>query len=323
MKTTWNILIVALILLLMTGCTAEVLPVSSPDADDTGSLPTPSPDTNGSPPLNGEVVVLGEPVTSYEVTFPDRNLELAVRNATGKSDGTLYSTDVAPITQLHFPLGGISDLTGIEQCINLGEITLSGNQVTDLSPLTNLSGRLIRVYSDGELLYEYTELRIFMTHNDITELPDLSKMSAVDEITLDLSNNKIEDISPLADLPNLVALYLHRNRISDISPVEGLTNLGCLDLWGNNISVISPVGKLTKLVILNLEDNQVEDISALADLTNLNTLILASNKIKDVSPLSGLTRLSRLDLRNNLISNASPLEALKDTVILLEGNPLE
>jgi len=268
------------------------------------------------------MVILKEPSDNYEVIFPDPNLELAVRDAVGKLDGTLYATDVASITKLHAPLKGIRDLTGIEQCINLGEIAMSGNEITDLSPLANLTGRLIRVYDDGKLVREYTELRIFLPNNNITKIPDLSKLASVTEITIDLSYNKIEDISPLADLPNIVALWLFCNRISDISPLKGLTHLGGLNLWNNSISDISPLKGLTELAILILEDNEIEDVSPLANLTNLNVLILRHNKITDVSPLAGLTRLSYLDLSYNQITDASPLETLKNTEILLEGNPL-
>ena len=299
--------------LLVAGCTTQVQEPQPEPASGTD---------NELPPFSGEMVILKEPSVNYEVVFPDPNLELAIRDATGKLDGTLYATDVAPITKLHAPLKGIRDLTGIEQCINLGEIVLSSNEITDLSPLADLTGRLIRAYDDGKLVREYTELRIFLPNNNITKIPDLSKLASVTEVIIDLSYNKIEDISPLAELPNIVALWLFCNRISDISPLKGLPHIGGLNLWNNSISDISPLKGLTELAILNLEDNEVEDVSPLADLTNLDLLILRHNKITDVSPLAGLTRLSYLDLSYNQITDASPLEALKNTEILLEGNPL-
>lgn len=47
---------------------------------------------------------------------------------------------------------------------------------------------------------------------------------------LDLYNNQIRDISPLAKLTNLTELDLENNQISDISPLETLTNLTILEI---------------------------------------------------------------------------------------------
>ncbi len=53
---------------------------------------------------------------------------------------------------------------------------------------------------------------------------------------LDLSDNKISDIKPLASLTNLELLSLNDNKISDIKPLKSLTNLTELILSGNPIA---------------------------------------------------------------------------------------
>ena len=65
---------------------------------------------------------------------------------------------------------------------------------------------------------------------------------------LDLRDNQISDISPLAGLTELRELEINRNAISDISAVRGLTNLTLLTLKDNQITDISPVAGLTQLV---------------------------------------------------------------------------
>ena len=56
-----------------------------------------------------------------------------------------------------------------------------------------------------------------------------------------LSYNSISDISPIAELTNLEALYLGNNPISDISPLAGLNELRELSLDNNSISDLSPL----------------------------------------------------------------------------------
>lgn len=76
---------------------------------------------------------------------------------------------------------------------------------------------------------------------------------------LDLSGNKISDLSPLARLTNLKELYLSYNQISDLSPLAQLTNLN----------------------FLFLESNQIGDLSPLSQLTNLQWLFVGGNPIKN------------------------------------------
>ena len=56
---------------------------------------------------------------------------------------------------------------------------------------------------------------------------------------LNLYNNSISDLSPLAGLTHLTYLTLVRNSVSDLSPLAGLTHLGELNLWDNPLSYTS------------------------------------------------------------------------------------
>ncbi|MBT9683092.1 leucine-rich repeat domain-containing protein [Pseudoflavonifractor sp. MCC625] len=58
---------------------------------------------------------------------------------------------------------------------------------------------------------------------------------AVNLKSLDLSENSITDLSPLAGLENLTYLELDRNNITDLAPLSGLTGLEHLNLYNNLI----------------------------------------------------------------------------------------
>jgi len=113
------------------------------------------------------------------VTFPDAKLDAAIREYIRKPTGDIHQSDLESLTNFDASNKGISDLTGLEYCINMTMLYLDDNRISDISPLsslTNLTG-------------------------------------------LDLDSNEISDISPLSSLTNLTGLDLYGNRISDISPL--------------------------------------------------------------------------------------------------------
>ena len=188
---------------------------------------------------------------------------------------------------------GIKDLSALVSVlsglINLTELHLRGNRITDISSLAGLTN--------------LTNLRL--GNNGITNISHLSGLTHLTELRL--SGNRITDISPLSGLTHLTELRLRDNRITDISPLSGLTDLRDLNLNDNNITDLSPLAELTNLTRLHLWGNNISDISSGAGLTNLTSLGLGNNSISDISPLVGLTNLTWLDLWNNNISDISPL----------------
>ncbi len=77
--------------------------------------------------------------TDSIVTFPDPNLEQAIRNATGVSTRALMLSDVALMDILDADSMLITNLAGLEVCESLEELYLGDNGVRDLSALTNLN----------------------------------------------------------------------------------------------------------------------------------------------------------------------------------------
>ena len=178
------------------------------------------------------------------------------------SGDLLTSADLDRLTDLDASNLNITTLTGLEYCTSLTRLYLNGNQISDVSMLSNL---------------------IKLTF-------------------LNLNGNQINDISVLSGLTNLKILWLNNNQISDISSLPNLTNLQSLLLSTNQISDISSLSNLTNLTKLYLSSNQIRDISSLSNLANLTTLNLHYNQISDISPLSNLTNLIRLWLWDNSLN---------------------
>lgn len=122
------------------------------------------------------------------------------------------------------------------------------------------------------------------------------------------SQNGVVDISVLAGLTKLEALYINSNGIEDISALSGLTNMKDLKMFGNSITDISALSGMTMMEDLWIQGNQITDISALSGMTtNLYRLYLDENQITDVSPLAGMAKLTSLKLAGNPIEDYSPL----------------
>jgi Leucine-rich repeat (LRR) protein len=262
------------------------------------------------------------------VTFPDPNLEAAIRSAINKPTGDILQSDLDGLTSYFNASGrGIIDLSGFEHCTNVPTAMFESNQITDLAPLaglTNLTGLGLHSnqISDLSPLAGLTNLTgLGLSSNQITDVSSLAGLTNLTE--LGLWGNQITDISLLVGLTNLQTLYLERNQISNLSPLSGLTNLRSLTLHSNQITDISPLSGLTKLTSLYIENNQIGNLSPLSGLTNLTYLDLRGTQLSGLSLLSGLIKLKYLDLQANRISDLSPLSGLTSlTYLYLRWNQI-
>ncbi len=175
------------------------------------------------------------------ITFPDAKLDVAIREAIGKPTGHIYQSDLEGLTSLNASRKSISDITGLEYCVNITTLDLNLNCISDISPLSSLTN-LTTLHLRGVVL------------RPVLEGPVLLHIQV-----------QMSDISPLSPLTNLIRVRLCANGLSDISPLSSLTNLTTLYLSCNRISNISPLTSLTNLTMLRLSRNRISDISPLAD----------------------------------------------------------
>lgn len=232
---------------------------------ETGDTQTTS--TSPPPPLP-------TPSPTTSVTFPDKNLDKAIRTALGKQLGDgITEAELAKLTRLETSQKGISDLTGISYLVNLTELVLFSNQISDVSALSSL-----------------------------TKLNRLS-----------LHGNQISNIQPLSTLTSLEMLTLDTNQISDIRPLSSLINLSKLHLSGNRISNIYSLSSFTKLNSLYLHSNQITDIQPLATNSGLSAgdiVTLQGNPLSSTSVNDYVPQLEKKDVI--VLVNSSPQEVYQD-----------
>lgn len=242
------------------------------------------------------------------VNFPDEALDSLIRETISLPTGDIHLSDLEDLTDLAAEDAGITDLSGIENCLDLHWINLMGNNISDLTPLSGLP--------------EVSTLNLI--NNNISDISPVSSMTSINH--LHLGENPVSDISVLSNLVNLALLRLNSTQVTDYSPVYSLPLLEELDLSSNSLSDIAFVANFTQVKVLSLRIIGISDISALSGLINLENLNLFYNEISNLTPLLGLSNISQLDLGHNQIEDISPLVNNNGIgsgdVITLTNNPL-
>ena len=166
-----------------------------------------------------EVVLPPAVIQGGFLHIPDPNLRAVLEEALGTK--AITPSAMATLTTLKASDRGIFNLAGLEFAVNLQELWISDNPVSDLSPLSGCTN-LIRLFA--------------------WRMPNIS------------------DLSPLENLTKLEQLEF-RGNIKDISPLVRLTNLRVLQFYGGDISDISPLSGMTELERVRFRHNEVNDIS--------------------------------------------------------------
>ena len=123
------------------------------------------------------------------VEFTDTNLKQAVISQLGLSGNTVLNNDFCGVAWLDFSWSSITELGGLEYAVDLTDLHLDSNLISDISALSGLT--------------------------------NLS--------WLNLGFNPISDISALSGLNNLSYLGLNGNQISDLQPLVDNIGLGSGD----------------------------------------------------------------------------------------------
>ncbi|XP_076993052.1 leucine-rich repeat and guanylate kinase domain-containing protein isoform X2 [Tamandua tetradactyla] len=127
---------------------------------------------------------------------------------------------------------------------------------------------------------------------------------------LDLSVNKIEDLSCVSCMPYLLELNASQNKLTTFFNFKPPKNLKNVDFSCNRISEMCDLSSYQALTKLILDSNKIEEIKGLELCINLTHLSLAKNKITTIHGLSMLP-IKILCLSYNHIEKITGLEDLK------------
>eukprot|EP00039_Didymoeca_costata_P033286 m.41658 g.41658 ORF g.41658 m.41658 type:complete len:1169 (+) comp9796_c0_seq1:230-3736(+) len=139
----------------------------------------------------------------------------------------------------------------------------------------------------------------------IKELPDVSEYHLQDVLEVDLSKNKLPEISQdflemMPELEELDASYNNLAMITDMTYLACLTNL---NLSYNNISELPLHLFQLKLVVLNLAGNQLELLPKdIGDMHTLHELDISYNRLQSIpASIENLKTMTSFSVSNNII----------------------
>lgn len=176
------------------------------------------------------------------------------------------SVGLTKLRKLRIDRNEIITLTGIERFTLLEELSMSGNQVTNFYPVSQLAN--LRTLYAGSC-----------TFNDLSSINNLTRLEALDisncntaipanikELVnlkwLNLSGTSFRDVNLLAGMKQLKELYLQNTQVSGVNALSGLTQLETLYL-GSNIRDLTPLYKLKQLKTLYVNSASAQQVEAL------------------------------------------------------------
>ena len=255
--------------------------------------------------------------SAQTVNIPDTNLRAAIADALGKApNARITVSELATLRELRAVSMDIRNLAGLQAAVNLENLELNNNTISDISPLTGLI-KLRHIGVEENVISDLSPLAgmIHLEHLDLAQnvISDLSPLQGLINLKgIGLHHNAISDLSPLAGLVKLEWIGMSDNPLADLAPLSGLTNLRNFHGWGTPVVNLGAIAKLPKLREINVCGGEISDLSPLADAKGLKELYLPGNEVSDLSPLKGLTNLTRLSFEHNQISDLSPLEGLNN-----------
>ena len=223
--------------------------------------------TGAGDPFTVRVVTLADAVPSAQgaapaVFIPDEALRQAVAGALGLAPGEAVDTQaMAALRALSLRGARVAELAGLEYAVNLEELDLGLNPLTDLGVLALLP-----------------RLRVLNVDGVARDLRPLTGLVGLERLSL--RDNSLVNVTPLASLTELKVLDLAGNRVTDPASLAGLWSLRALRLDGNPLRDVGGLAGLVNLRHLSLRGTAVSDIGLLKGLAGLETLDLGDQPVE-------------------------------------------
>ena len=254
--------------------------------------------------------------------FMDADMEFAIRDALGLTrTEMLYTNDLWALTEFTVPsqVYTLEDLSKLTHLESLTIPNLPNGSLADLEGLT-----MLRELKLSGCRFAASELRVLEKLPSLQKLEisdcGLSTIADLENVTgliyLDISNNTIRNLEPLAGMTNLQELYMQLNAITSLEVLTNMYDLEKLNISFNSVSSLAPLALCGKLSWLDASNNTISSVNGIAQLQFLTTLSLNYNLLSDVSPLGACIQLKELSFTNNTVYNISSLVSLTNLEML-------
>lgn len=160
----------------------------------------------------------------------------------------------------------------------------------------------------------------------ITNLAGLENLSSL--FGINLSDNYIQDLTPLTEIQNLGYVNVSYNNLVSIASLDKAVRLHepsqsgfTLDISGNPLESIDICATWPQLRALYINNMEGTDLSSLPQCTELIKLAAQNNHLESFRWITPLKKLEELDLDFNELTDLTPLRELKNLrVLILDHN---
>ena len=195
-------------------------------------------------------------------------------------------------------------------------VTVAGRQYEEWTSSLSLKNTALGdgVLSDVIKLYSLTSLTL--SGDSLTDVSPLASLGGL--VFLDLSNNSVSDLRPLSELRELKTLYLDNNPITDFTPLYDIPQLEMLSIRGIGITKEQLLELSEALPSCKIHSETADEtvsevtVGALSFRTDATELDLSNMGITDLSPLTVCKELKKLDITGNGVSDLTPLMDLQE-----------
>ena len=204
---------------------------------------------------------IAQAAVDNSLVFKDENMENALKKYYNWEDDFTKETaselsEKSNVIQLGSE--NISNIEGIQYFDNAIQVNLDCNNLDDLKLLTKMKKLSVLNISNNSIIGKDLEVilnkmgkidkldYISLCGNNIKNIDYLTKIGdPINYMVIQMSNNRISDITILAKCTNLDFLILNNNRIKDVTPLKNLKKLTFhIDLRDNCIIDYTPIKAL-------------------------------------------------------------------------------
>jgi len=140
----------------------------------------------------------------------------------------------------------------------------------------------------------------------ITDLSSIADLTSLEELYL--QNNNLQSLATLGDFDYLRIISVAGNKaFSSTAGIEKAPNLIEFQANKTKLSDLTGMETLSKLKVIGAMMNSISDISPLAELRALEDITLSYNNIQNISALANKPSLEKLTIYNNPIADISAL----------------
>ena len=175
----------------------------------------------------------------------------------------------------------------------------------DVQNISRVVGKKKEIKNLEGLQHCHALMLIDLEDNEIVDLKPIAELKRLQSVTL--AGNKIKDLTPIENLKAMQLLDLSRNEVEDLWAVKQMSNLRTLYVADNRLTSLEPLAELSKIWSLDVSRNQLADLTPVGKLKWLTTLQITGNQVESLAPLTELTELDMLLMSNNKVADLGPL----------------